>query len=89
MVTWRQFWRLRRHFIVVYQYQTKDGVTGQGQCTIINSEGKFIQVKNLVEGLEKEFKVDIEQFVLLNVMELNFRDFKYYIEHSKFKDEKL
>lgn len=89
MVKWKQFWRLKRYFIVVYQYKLKDSYTGQGQCTIVNGTGGFVDVKNLVTQLQEEFGGIIDQFILLNVMELNFRDFKYYTENSKFRDEKL
>lgn len=85
---------MKRHFIVVYMYQLDNGVTGQGQLSIRSRKGHYVNISDLVESLNEDndlgWKSEVNQFVLLNVLELNKHDFTYYTEHSKFKkNEKL
>jgi hypothetical protein len=59
-------------------YQTPEGVTGQGQCTV-TTPGSYVSIDKLKEDLD--FKTS--QLIPLNIMELNFRDFRFYIENSR------
>ena len=90
----KQIFGLRRYFIIVYMYSLDNGITGQGQVSMTSAYGNYVNVSDLVEALNGSEDLgwdgDVEEFVLLNVMELNKRDFRYYTEHSKFKEnEKL
>ena len=90
----KQIFRLKRYFLVAYMYQLDNGTTGQGQMSIKSRNGNYLNVSDLVatqnEKSELELNGKIKEFVLLNVLELNKRDFRYYTEHSNFKEsEKL
>ena len=94
MVRLKQIFRLKRYFLVAYMYQLDNVTTGQGQVSIISRNGNYLNISDLVEALNEEEDLGwdgkVKQFVLLNVLELNKRDFRYYTEHSNFKEsEKL
>jgi len=94
MVRLKRIFGLRRYFIVVYMYSLDNGITGQGQVSMTSGYGNYVNVSDLVEALNESedlgLEGEIKEFVLLNVLELNKHDFRYYTEHSKFKqNEKL
>lgn len=82
MVRLKQIFGLKRYFIVVYMYQNDKGQTGQGQCTI-TTDGNYFSIDNLVKGVENDLDTILDKFFILNVMEMNRRDFHYYKENSK------
>ena len=77
----KQIFGLRRYFILVYMYQLEDDLTGQGQCTVTVNGGKYFSLdvvsKNLTVGGE------IKNLLLLNVVELNKRDYIDYVKGSE------
>lgn len=83
MVTWiKQLFKLRRYFLVVYQYKLTNGDIGQGSCTAIVSRGDYIDVDGVIKVVDSNLDGEIETFLILNVIELNKKDFTFYKNNS-------
>ena len=84
MITWiKQILGLPRYFIVVYMYHLKSGVTGQGQASAITGGGVYLSVDEIIKTVEPNVGGEIETFLLLNTIELNKQDFKFYQDNNK------
>jgi len=77
----KQIFRISRYFILVYKYQIKEGITGQGQCIATINNGGYPSIDHIRENLNVGGTV--KSFVLLNVIELNKRDYISYMKGSK------
>ena len=82
MVRLKQILGLNRYFIVVYMYQLEDGLTGQGQASVITAGGVYLSINELKENLEPTLDGKIETYLLLNVIELNKTDYNFYKSNS-------
>ena len=83
----KQLFGLTRYFIVAYQYQLMDGVTGQGSMSALVSGGAYINVDEIVEILEPKLAGKVKAFLVLNVIELNKRDHAFYKENYTLSDK--
>ena len=86
----KQIFGLRRYFILVYMYQLKDDLTGQGQCTVTTRNGDYFSLDAVRENLS--VGGTIKTLVLLNAIELNKKDYIDYVtgsEENSQKNEKL
>jgi hypothetical protein len=83
MIWLKQILGLDRYFIVVYMYQLEDGVTGQGQALVTVGGGAYLSTNDLKEHLEPTLDGKIKTYVLLNVIELNKTDYKFYKSNSE------
>lgn len=70
-------------------YKLTNGTTGQGHVSIVSKNGRFVNVTDLVRALNESETLDlgddVDEFVLLNVIELNKLDYLYYTMNSNFK----
>jgi hypothetical protein len=87
MVRWKQIFGMSRHFVVAYQYQLEDGVNGQGSLTTTMGGGVYINVNELIKLLEPTVGGEIKLFLILNVIELNKKDFTFYQDHYTLSDK--
>ena len=85
MIWIKQIFKLTRYFIVVYQYQTEGGGTGQGQCTAKVSNGQYFSVDEIAKVVEPNVGGKIIRFLILNAIELNKRDFDFHVETTSLK----
>jgi hypothetical protein len=84
----KQIFGLPRYFIVVYQYQLVSGPVGQGQCTAQVSGGVFYSVDEIVKTVEPNVG-KIKTFLILNSIELNKIDFKFFQDNRELDSIKL
>jgi len=82
MVRWKQIFGLHRYFLVVYMYHLNTGVTGQGQCSVKTGGGVYVNIDEVIKEVQPKVDGEIITFLVLNVMELNKRDFTYYKENN-------
>jgi hypothetical protein len=78
---------MTRYFIVVYQYQMVEGSIGQGSCTVVVSGGVYFSLDEIKKAVKPNIGGEIKTFLLLNAIELNKGDFKFYKENNTLEDE--
>ena len=86
MVRFKQIFGLTRYFIVVYMFQTDTNTTGQGQLSVEVKNGEYFSLDQIYKNLKVEG--EITKLLLLNVIEMNKRDFRRYLDGNKKNFEK-
>jgi len=91
MIWWRQLLKKTRYFIVTYTYQYKFmdvPVTGHGQLSSMITHGKYVAIDGCIEHVEKNLEEKITAFIVDNIIELNKKDYIFYMENNlKLNDE--
>jgi len=80
----------KRYFIISFVY-TREFVSPlgmssfdkqYGEISIITGNGLFVNRKTLVEDIAKSLKVDFDNIVIINIMEVSKEDFEIYYANN-------
>ena len=82
MIWIKQLFKITRYFIIGYKYELNDNTKGDGLVSASCVKGKYVSIDNIIKHLEYEKIKEFKTFFIINIIELNKRDYNFYLKNN-------